>query len=264
MDDSGSRDLDRRQNQVDEKTPDWFALGGVLLNKADKSRIKDSIQEFRARWPLINGAPLRSYNIRNKSGSFRWLSELSSDEQSRFYVELGNLIGDLPIIVSACVIHRLGYNDRYKEKYAGQRWQLCKSAFNIAVERSAKWAMLQNGKLRVFVERSDKKTEHLLKSYYEEMRAKGLPFDVQTSAKYRPLAANSLKDTLYEFRVKTKESHLMQLADLALWPACHGGYNPEHRAFKELMQKGKLLDCHCTKENGLQGIKYFCFPEAEK
>lgn len=262
MDDSGSKDLDRRPKDDNDKTPDWFALGGILLKANDKEFIEESMLKFRERWPQLNGSPLRSYNIRNQSGNFRWLSELSSQDRNQFYTELGEMICGLPVIISACVIHRPGYNARYKEKYQGQRWQLSKSAFTISVERSAKWAISQNSRLRVFVERSDRKTESLLKSYYEEMRSEGLPFDAKNSAKYQPMAAAMLRETLFEFRVKTKESHLMQLADLALWPTCHGGYDTAHKPFQMLSQSGRLLDAHCTPENGLQGIKYFCFPTA--
>jgi len=261
MDDSGSKDLDRRPKDDSDKTPDWFALGGVLLKACDKEQIEHTMLSFREQWPQLQGASLRSYNIRNQSGSFRWLSDLSANDRDKFYGDLGQMICSLPIIISACVIHRPGYNARYKEKYQGQRWQLSKSAFTISVERSAKWAISQNSRMRVFVERSDPKTEAILKGYYEEMRTNGLPFDTKNSAKYQPMTATTLKDTLFEFRVKTKESHLMQLADLALWPACHGGYNTSHPPFQMLMKSGKLLDSHCTPENGLQGIKYFCFPE---
>lgn len=51
----------------------------------------------------------------------------------------------------------------------------------------------------------------------------------------------------------------MQLADLVLWPVCHDGYNPNHRAYADLIGAGKLLDVQCTPENGLLGVKYSCF-----
>lgn len=49
MDDSGSRDPDRNRN-TDTMKPDWFALGGLLINSADVTAAKDAITAFRARW----------------------------------------------------------------------------------------------------------------------------------------------------------------------------------------------------------------------
>jgi len=51
----------------------------------------------------------------------------------------------------------------------------------------------------------------------------------------------------------------MQLADLVLWPICRGRYSPEDRAYDLLKSNRKLLDAHCTEDNGLLGIKYSCF-----
>jgi len=73
------------------------------------------------------------------------------------------------------------------------------------------------------------------------------------------MPANQLRQTVYDFGVKTKESQLMQLADLVLWPICRGGYVPDDRVYGLLKSNGKLLDAHCTQANGLQGIKYSCF-----
>jgi hypothetical protein len=42
-----------------------------------------------------------------------------------------------PALGLACVIDRPDYNHRYKEKYADERWSLCKTAFTIAVERAS-------------------------------------------------------------------------------------------------------------------------------
>ena len=115
------------------------------------------------------------------------------------------------------------------------------------------------GRLRIFVERSDQKTEAQFKGYFDDMRRVGAPFNTTTSQKYAPLAAETLHATLLEFRTKTKSSALMQFADLVLWPVCQGGYDANHRAYTALVQAGKLIDVLCTEDNGLQGIKYSCF-----
>ena len=154
---------------------------------------------------------------------------------------------------------RPGYNARYRAMHGPRRWQLCKTAFPIAVERAAKFARHHGALLRVYVERSDKATENQLRGYYDLLRTSGSPFDTDSSAKYSPLSSACLRETLYEFRVKTKSSSLMQIADLALWPMCVSGYTPTNRAFVTLKENAKLLDAKCTPENQLAGIKYSCF-----
>lgn len=258
MDESGSRDPDRHPRQQ-AYSPDWFGIGGILVKASDKSSIEAAMDAFRMRWPQMGAHPLRSYDIRNKTERFRWLSQLDETSLTAFYEDLTAMIAGLPIVVTGCVVHRPGYNQRYLQQYGPRRWKLCKTAFHIAVERAAKYAMFHGARMRVYVERSDKVTEKQLKGYYDEMRQTGQPFNVQTSAKYQPMPANQLRQTVYDFGVKTKESQLMQLADLVLWPICRGGYVPDDRVYGLLKSNGKLLDAHCTQANGLQGIKYSCF-----
>lgn len=258
IDDSGSRDPDRKP-RGDHHDPDWFALGGVLVDSKDKQQCDLAIAAFRNSWPQIGEQPLHSYDIRNKSAGFRWLEALQEDEAKRFFQGISDLVTSLPIVVAGCVVHRPGYNARYMEQYGQRRWKLCRTAFNIAVERGAKFAAHRDARLRVFVERTDRKTEAQFKKYFDELKGVGAPFDANRSSKYRPLSPEVLARTLYEFKVKTKASDLMQLADLCLWPICSGKYNSNNKAFAVLRDAGKLLDDHCTPENGLHGIKYSCF-----
>lgn len=259
IDDSGSRDPDRRQSS-NKHHPDWFALGGVLVDPLNKEGIETRITEFRTQWPQIENRPFRSYDIRNKTDRFAWLASLSSAEQMRFFDGLTAMMLELPIIGLACVIDRPGYNERYMQAYGQRRWKLCRTAFNIAVERAAKFAVHHQARLRVFVERCDIPTETQFQQYYSDMRTVGQQFDAGRSAKYNPLSVEVLHKTLFEFRVKTKTSNLMQLADLMLWPICRGGYSVNDRVYKLLVEKCKLLDAHCTGANGLEGVKYSCFP----
>lgn len=264
IDDSGSRDPDRH-SQANANAVDWFALGGVLVDAADKDRCDQAIAAFRQSWPQLEDKPLRSYDIRNLSGGFRWLAGLSRSDQQAFYKGISDLIVGLPVVVVGCVVHRPGYNARYLQKYGQRRWKLCKTAFNIVVERAAKFAAHHDSRLRVYVERTDKVTESQLKEYYDQLKTSGSPFDEEKSAKYSPMQAATLSKTLYDFKVKTKASDLMQLADLCLFPICVSRYRA-HPSFDVLQDSGKLLDAHCTAENGLFGIKYFCFddPETQK
>ena len=258
IDDSGARDPDRNRN-ASSTEPDWFALGGLLIDAADKDAAKAAIVAFRERWSEMEDRPFRSYDIRNKQDRFRWLASATRERQQEFMTELTALIVGLPIHVLACVVDRPGYNKRYMSEYGPRRWRLCRTAFNIVVERAAKVALHRGTRLRVYAERSDKHTENHFKDYFDEMRKVGLPFNATTSEKYRPLSQEQLQATLFEFRIKTKESALMQFADLVLWPVCRGGYDKAHRPYNELLKAGKLIEVQCTEENGLLGTKYSCF-----
>lgn len=256
IDDSGPRNPDRKPDN--RSNFDWFGLGGVLIDEADKSKAEDLIAKFRESWPELNGAPFHSYEIRNSQGRFRWLAH-DPTRRIAFWESLSGLMLSLPIVALACVIDRPGYNARYRPTYGDQRWQLCNTVFPIAVERAAKFARFREAKLRVYVERSDKTTEGQLRRYYEDMRANGLPFDTHNSAKYSPLTQAELSETLYEFGTKTKASDLMQIADLCLWPLCIGGYDPKNLPFRTLHDHGKTLDELCDDQNHLAGSKYSCF-----
>ena len=262
IDDSGSRELDRRPGP-DNGAPDWFGFGGLLVAKADKDLVDTAITEFKSRWPQIGTAPLRSYDIRNRKNGFKWLGSMDEADMQRFHTELSDLILSLPIVVLACVIDRPGYNKRYADRYGPRRWKLCKTAFSIVLERAAKFAVHHGSRLRIYVERCDPQTERQLKHYYEDLRTVGQPFNPTTSAKYAPLSPEVIRKTLFEYRVKTKASSLMQLADVVLFPTCKGGYEQSYRPYQELRNAGKLIDVHCTDKNGLQGIKYSCFDTVE-
>lgn len=261
MDDSGSPNPDHAPVDSASKVPDFFALGGILIDESDMDVAKEVIRDFREKWPQVNGVPLHSYEIRNSTQGFRWLTSLDAEERVRFFSDLNQLMIDIPYFAHASVIDRTGYNERYAEAYGADRWMMCKTAFCIAVERAAKFARHHDAKLRVCVERSSIRQEGILRSYYDDMKENGLPFSGDGSKGYSPMTSADLKGILYEFQVKTKKSELMQIADLALWPVCQGGYNPEHRSFEALRKHGKLLDAACQSGGDLLGIKYSCFKE---
>ena len=167
---------------------------------------------------------------------------------------------DAPVIGLACVIDRPGYNHRYKAQYAADRWSLCKTAFNIAVERAAKYALDVDHRLRVSPERCNKSEDRTLRGYYDELKTKGMPFARDNSEKYGPLTPEQFRQTLYEFKPKYKSSPMAQFADLYLWPLCMGGYHASNRVYAKLKQDGKLIDCVVNADaTGTLGTKYSCF-----
>jgi Protein of unknown function (DUF3800) len=269
LDDSGTRHPDHKPGRQASHGRDWFALGGYLIEQEKEGVLRDLHKAFCAKWQI--STPLHSSEIRARSGSFRWLNERSPDEQARFYEELYQLMVLVPAVSIACVIDRPGYNARYREKYGNQRWELCKTAFSVVVERAAKHAAKRDRKLRVWAERSDKASDAKLKAYFDTMRANGMPFDAQNSTRYAPLGAEALSSVLYDFKTKYKMSPMAQLADLYLWPMAIGGYDPTNRPYARLKADGKLIDSVLRQQDlAAEGIKYSCFelvirrPENEK
>ncbi len=114
------------------------------------------------------------------------------------------------------------------------------------------------------IERGDKKTDGTIQNYYKQLKSKGMPFAADTSERYGPLSQEQFSDTLYEFRTKAKSSKLTQLADLYLWPMAIGGYDPENRTYKSLMNDKKIVDALLQAEAIPHlGCKYSCFDSFE-
>lgn len=258
MDDSGARHPDHKPNQISGNNRDWFSLGGILIKESDEPFARAQITDFCKSWNIT--IPLHSVDIRHKAKGFNWLSKINENKRDEFYSDLSKLMISLPVIGIACVIDRPGYNHRYLEKYGRERWRLCKTAFAIAVERAAKYAVRKGYRLRILPERCSKTEDNKLKGYYDSLRKNGLPFSGDTSGKYQPLTSEVLTNTLYEFKLKHKISPLAQIADLYLWPICMGGYHRENKPYQILKSAKKLVD-DCLDDEDIEscGIKYSCF-----
>ena len=213
LDDSGTHYPDRDPGQEAAHGRDWFGLGGVILRDRDVELLRARHRELCTKWRITS--PLHSCEIRPKVQNFRWLRKCTDIERAEFFDDIGRLVTGAELTATACVIDRPGYNHRYREKYGRARWSLCKTAFTVVVERSAKFARDNGCLLRIYVEKSDKKTDRTLLGYYDELRNTGHPFDVASASKYSPLTAAELRETLYEFKTKEKSSPLMQIADVS-------------------------------------------------
>jgi hypothetical protein len=234
-------------------------MGGVIVDDEDgEDIVRAKHADLFAKWNIQ--CPLHSAEIRNKAKGFRWVRKLAPDKQNEFLGDIGKLVTSPELTAIACVIDRPGYDARYREKYGRQPWHPSKTAFTVVVERAMKHARAKNAKLRVLVERSDRDTDKMLRGYYDALRTGGHPFDQANAAKYSPLTPEQCRETLYEFRAKEKSSPLIQIADLALWPICIGGYEPQNFAYKVLKDAGTLIDSQLAPhEIAERGIKYSCW-----
>jgi Protein of unknown function (DUF3800) len=262
IDDSGTRHPDH--DQPGGRTRDWFALGGIMIDEENKDLAEKLITDFRANWPELGDSPFHSHEIRRKQDGFVWMAK-AGERADQFMKELSALLLSLPVIGIACVIDRPGYNQRYKERYGQDRWLLCKTAFAVTIERAVKQAIIKDRRLQVFVERGSRQVDDTIKSYYDALKENGSWFDSSQSSKYKPVPKEEFKARLYDFKLKTKKSLLMQIADLYLWPMCIGGYDQNNQAYVALKQANKLIDCFIHEEQlAEQGIKYSCFEQMKR
>lgn len=257
MDDSGTRKPDRAPTAFDANHPNHFALGGILILEEDEGQALAAHAALCEKWSI--DYPLHSVDIRASAHDFHWLRR-NSPEYQPFMEELTQMLVSIPVIGLACVIDRPGYDARYREKYGRNQWQLCRTAFAIAVERAAKHARRLGRKLRVMPERSSRDDERRIAQYYRELREQGPPFSADTSSQYVPLSAAGCAETLVELRFKFKSSAMAQLADLYLWPILRERYRPGYQPYQAFRSAGRLIECCLdAAEHRACGSKYSCF-----
>ena len=256
VDDSGTRHPDRAKPKGG--IGDWFALGGVIIEDEKEIEARELHAAFCEKWNITY--PLHSVKIRHKAENFAWLASLSQPESREFFKGLDDLMVAIPVVGHECVIARPGYHNRYFEKYGRRRWHLCKTAFSVLCERSAKYAAKHDRRIRVFVEETDKDADGRIRAYFKELRSEGMPFAKDNSEKYGPLTADELKFRLLDLEFKRKTSAMVQLADLYLYPICRSGYDQLYRPLKLLREHGKLVDCLIEGDELRHlGVKYSCF-----
>ncbi len=260
VDDTGTRRLDKLANTANQH-PRWFALGGYLIADEDEEAVKEQYDSFCAQWPKISG-PLHITDMRARRKDFSWLEQLSAVDQNAFWVDYCAFLAKLPVFGIACVIHRPGYLARgYGGRQGDAKWNLCRSAFNILVERAAKFAHAHGRRLRVKYEGADPDTDQALKGYFALLKnANGLGFNPQNASKYDPMDPLTLKQTLLDLERKTKKSKLMQIADSYVYAIAKGRYEPDFNLYSSLVGAQRLVDYHVPTGSSSQiGIKYYCF-----
>lgn len=264
FDDTGSRYPDRMPQPKSGRRDrmDCFGLGGILVREEDIDAIFKAHKAFCAEWQI--DYPLHSSKIRGGQGKFGWLKK--PENAASFLPDLEDWLMSLPIIGIACIIHRPGYVERYKDRYRERLWLMCKTAYSILIERAAKHAEREDRALEVFFEQAGKREDRSFIQYTKELKAEGPPFTVETSAAYAPFTAEDFQRVvLGEPRQRTKETPMMQIADLVLYPMAKGRYDPGYRPYVKLRKGGKLIDSLLTDEDRpLRGIKYSCFDFLEK
>lgn len=259
FDDTGSRNPNKGSyipSNRDDRM-DCFGLGGILIKEEDIADLLQKYNSFCSKWNI--DYPLHSSRIRGGQGGFGWLKK--PENAGLFLPDLQDFLLSLPFVGIACIIHRPGYAARYKQRYESDLWALSRTAFCILVERSAKFADEAGRKLEIYFEASGKREDRAIIQNLRSLKLEGHPFEVEISEDYQPLGAEDYRRiVLGEPRHQTKQSPLLQIADLILYPMAKGGYDPDYYPYKMLKEKGKLIDNLIPKDEiAIRGIKYSCF-----
>lgn len=225
MDDSGSRLPDKIEAERKDGI-DCFALGGILIKDGERAALQAAHTAFCGRWNITY--PLHSTAIRGRRNDFAWLGK-DREIEGRFLADLEGILLTLPVLGFAAVVHRPGYNERYKEKYGDQRWLMCKTAYTILIERVCKYVAAQGGTLSIRFEETGKQEDRALIGYTKDMKREGAPFDTGRSQQYGALGPAEYKGLIEGDPERlTKKSPAIQVADLLLYPMVKAGYDPTY------------------------------------
>ena len=259
VDDFGTRTICRADTTpTPERANEFsFGLGGLIVDSDDVPAVGRSVEEFCAKWKVPG---LHGNKIRSKKGKFSFL-KASEQLREEFLAELEALVLDQRIIPHACVVCRPGYRDRYAGRHSeSTRWEMCKTAFDISVERAAKFAVERGCELDIVYERTGRKEDRLLEKYFQDLSTLGTAFDGETSERYSPLEQATLHATLRSIRPDGKSNSMLQLADLVLHPLCHITTGKPNRAHQMFRERAMIIDYKSGDET--VAVKYSCYDDS--
>lgn len=214
-------------------------------------------QRFADEWRIT--APLHMTDMLGEHKKFSWLGKLSDEKRDRFWSDYKAMLASIPVIGLACVIDRPGYVARGYLQVHKDPWLLCRSAFDISVERAAKFAIRDGRKLNVVFE-EDAGINRIITGYFKNLKANGLEFDGKTSGRYAPLSKEAFAATLGTVEHKPKANALLQIADTYLYAMARHPYDQKFNIYRRLRDSRKLANFVLTNEEiPYMGIKHYCF-----
>lgn len=256
IDETGSRHPDKKSDKSREGR-DWFGLGGVLLRGEDSDAARTLVTEFASTWKLTGPAHLTDMMAERQQ--FSWLGRKTQEERDEFWKDWHKVLSGSHGIGLACVVDRPGYVARgYLEKY-NDKWLLCRSAFDIVIDRAAKIARHEGRKLHVVFEQ-DPGINATMTGYFKNLKENGLAFDADTSGKYKPLSKEEFADTLGRIDHKPKSHDLLQIADSFVYAMARYGYDKKFPLYRHLRDRNRIADFALPEEClPHMGVKYYCF-----
>jgi hypothetical protein len=150
LDESGNRNPDKKSDRS-RFGRDWFGFGGMLIAGEDNDDARKLVTDFHEKWGLKG--PCHMTDMLAEAKQFSWLERLSQGKREEFWRDWHDVLCSAKVIGMGCVVDRPGYVARgYLEKHKESRWLLCRSAFDITVERATKLAKHHGRKLHIVFE----------------------------------------------------------------------------------------------------------------
>ena len=259
MDETGSRRPDKKSDASREGR-DWFAFDGYIIDRNDEDAAKYLHNAFCDRWNVRT--PFHVTDMLAQAKGFGWLKGKKQREIDLFWMEYHQLLCEIQAIGLACVIDRPGYVRRgYLDKHGENSWLLCRTAFDISVERACKFALKQGKKLRVVFE-SDPPFNSVVKGYFADLKRNGLAFDSGNSGKYSPLKQEAFSRVLTTIEYKDKKSKLLQFADSYVYAIARQKYDRRFGMYGHLKDSKRIMNFALdgnAEDIRAMGIKYSCF-----
>jgi hypothetical protein len=254
----------RRHHRHPDKKPDlsragrdWFGIGGVVIKGEDNNDVRTYISDFSAKWRLRK--PIHMTDMLAEKKGFAWLGKLSQERRDEFWSDWKKVLRLAPAIGFGCVIDRPGYVNRGYLEQHDDRWLLCRSAFDITVERAVKYARMEGRKLHIVFEQ-DPGINAIITEYFNNLKSNGLGFDQQKSRRYAPLTQAEFAETLGRIQHKPKAHPILQLADTYVYAMARGKYDRTFGIYRHLRDYRRIADFALSPEDAPNmGIKYYCF-----
>jgi hypothetical protein len=256
IDETGNRNPDHKPDRHREHR-DWFGVGRILVKGEDVEACKTKRQEFVEKWDVRS--PLHMTDILGNHKNFSWLGRLPEETRHKFWGEYKTFLATVPAMGLACIIDRPGYVARGYLKDNPDRWLLCRSAFDISVERAAKIARKDGRRLNVVFEQ-DAGINQIIVGYFKNLKANGHGFHAGRSDKYGPLSQAEFAETLSSIEYKPKKNSMLQIADSYLYAMARRPYDRKFDVACRLRDARKTADsCLLSEEAPSMGIKHYCF-----
>lgn len=255
IDETGNRNPDKKPD-TQRLGRDWFGIGGILILSEDEPEIRQKHGDFMNKWGIRS--PLHMTDMLGQHKKFSWLGRLSDRDHDRFWSEYKFLLSNIPVIGLSCIIDRPGYVARGYLANAN-RWLLCRSAFDIAVERACKFGRRDTKKLNVVFE-EDAGINKIMKGYFQNLKQNGLAFDANRSDRYAPLRQDEFSAILGQISHKPKSHPILQIADSYLYAMARHPYDKSFHVYRRLRDARKIANFALTNEEiPTMGVKHYCF-----
>ncbi len=189
-------------------------------------------------------------------------TERSARKDGMHYFALGGILINEEDIAGLLEVHR-----RFLAKWKidgplhSTRIRGRRGEFSWLGTDPAKYARRCGARLKLYFEQAGKKEDRAILAYARSLESEGMPFDADSSGVYSRLNPSDFRELIISQPNRiTKKVPMAQIADLVLYPMAKGGYDPNYRPYRRLIEASRLMDALLEpEEHPTLGVKYSCF-----